>query len=75
MAYEYRSRHGMVRLTRAGQTWRVRLGTDQAGDWPSAEAALFALVRQSSGIPRLDHAGYADLPEDLMAWTPLADNL
>lgn len=75
MSYEYRSRQGLIRLVQVGRTWHVAVGTERNGRWASAEAAASAVRRKSSGIAVLDGAGECDVPDDLLKWTPLADNL
>ncbi len=76
MAYEYRSTHGVIRLVRVRSRWRVEFGGAQWGGWPSASDAAAAVVGRASGLAAWDQLGdIGNVPEDLLDWTPLGENL
>ena len=76
MSYEYRSAHGVIRLVRVRGRWRVEFGGARRGDWPSASDAAAAVARRASGLDTWDRVGSpGDVPEDLLDWTPLRENL
>ena len=75
MPFEFRSDQGVLRLVYVRDRWRLEFNGLQAGAWPSAEAAVRAIVRQVSGLAAWDALEGVEAASDLLDWTPTGDNL
>jgi hypothetical protein len=75
MAFEYPTKHGVLRLFNAGRRWVVEFdGRSAIGTWLSADDAVTAAVRHRTGLSTWDRAGLM-VSDDLLRWRPVGENL
>lgn len=75
MAFEYRSKAGLIQLLKMGRRWRVALETEIAGSWASPDRAAEAVAARCSGLSVLDQAKDLFVPAQLVHWTPTGEDL
>lgn len=75
MAYEYRTTEGVLRVAQERRRWIVSFRGRRAGSFPSADQAVYAVVRRATGLGIWDRLQDVDVSPDILEWSPLADNL
>ena len=68
LSYVYRTRAGLLRLSKIGQLWAVEFNEVLCGHWRSPNEAAFAAAQHETGVPEWDRARIA-VPDDLRRWT------
>jgi hypothetical protein len=69
VAYEYPTRGGVLRLLKIGCRWAIEFGTCRHGQWTSADEAVMAAARHSTGLPDWDRTRFI-VSDDLLRWRP-----
>lgn len=75
MTYEYSTERGLLRLVKSRSHWTIEFSGQQAGAYPTAEAAAAAAARHASGLSAWDKQESSDVSPDILDWRPTGDSI
>jgi hypothetical protein len=71
---EYPTGGGIVCVPNAGSRWVIEFNGSCGARWTSPDDVVIAAARHSAGLPEWDRMRFS-VPDDLLRWRPLGDNL
>src|ERR1700742_4081951 len=74
MSYEYAVGCGVLRVLKIGSRWGIEFNGHRCSCWTSPDDAVMAAVRHSTGGTRWDRSRLV-VPDDLLRWRPIGENL
>ena len=74
MAYEYPTRGGILRLHQAGCRWAIEFDGSRRVHWATPDDAVMAAVHHRTGLAGWDQL-HLIVPDELLRWRPIGDNL
>jgi len=74
MPFEYITDGGVLRLLGTECQWTIEFNGHRCGLWISPDDAVTAAVRHTTGLRDWDRTRLP-VPDDLLRWRPIGDNL
>ena len=74
MPFEYTTDGGVLRLLGTRYQWTIEFNGRRCGRWASPDDAVTAAARHATGLPDWDNTLLL-VPDDLLSWRPIGDNL
>ena len=74
MAFEFPTRGSTLRLLRTGRAWAVEFNGHSRTRWTSADDAVTAAVRHTTGLAECDRTQFV-APDNLLRWRPIGETL
>jgi len=74
MPYEYPTRGGVLRVLQDEFQWIVEFDGLRRSRWSSPDDAVMAAAHHATGLAGWDRTSFF-VPDDLLRWRPIGDNL